>query len=130
MLDSCIFLAFSIFYCSSFTHSAIQHLSSALVNNSFIKGKVSDSRCHVVYAFNVEEIANQIVTICNFARDNSTVWKKEEWSKREWLTEEMSLVSEINISCLFLIHCIASCSYSLDTCKFHRKWHKLNRRFR
>ena len=69
----------------------IESLSELLSNTSQAKMN-AQTRFHLIYAFSIEETAKWILDICNHARDSSQVWKAEEWGKRFWLTEEMSLV--------------------------------------
>ena len=49
--------------------------------------------CLVMQTFSIEETAGIIKSLCDQAADNSTVWSKEEWKKRGWLTGEISKVN-------------------------------------
>ncbi|XP_065069792.1 protein shortage in chiasmata 1 ortholog-like [Rhopilema esculentum] len=75
---------------TQFPYFAIESLSSFKLIFSKFK-KASMTKFHLIYTFTHEETANWILKICNEARDSSPVWGQDEWGKRFWLTEEMSM---------------------------------------
>ena len=46
-----------------------------------------------MYSANEEETARMIREVGNHARNTSKFWDKQEWTKRKWLTSDMSAVS-------------------------------------
>ena len=48
----------------------------------------------VFYSYSVPQTASLMRRLCERTRDSSVVFSKEDWPKRDWLTEE---ISEVNI---------------------------------
>ena len=75
---------------SAFPYDVIESMTQLLLTSS--PARDAKNRFRLLYVFSYEEAADWIFLICNKARDTSTVWEVQDWGKRFWLTEEMSLV--------------------------------------
>ena len=76
----------------AFTGDVLRHLSTLFA--SIAHFQKSDFEVEIIYSFTVEETANLIRQIGEVSRAQSAVWKKQEWIKRKWLTNEASAVRQ------------------------------------
>lgn len=81
---------FSIPVRYAFTGDVLRHLSTLFA--SIAHFQKSDFEVEIIYSFTVEETAHLIRQIGEVSRAQSAVWKKQEWIKRKWLTNEASAV--------------------------------------
>lgn len=59
---------------------------------SFAHFQKGEFEVEILYSFTVEETAKLIRRIGETTRAQSVVWNKLEWTKRKWLTNEVSAV--------------------------------------
>ena len=83
---------FSIPVRYAFTRDVLHHLSTLFA--SIAHFQTSDFEVEIIYSFTVEETAHLIRQIGEVSRAQSAVWKKQEWIKRKWLTNEASAVRQ------------------------------------
>lgn len=61
--------------------------------SAHFKQTKNDFKLEIMYSTTAEETAVLIRKIGDQTRQDSKAWDQQEWVKRKWLTDEMSLVS-------------------------------------
>ena len=81
-----------LLYRSAITESVSRQLSMLFASTAHFTGARSEFHVKLLYSFTADETTRLIRSIGDLARTSSPVWSKHEWTKRKWLTDEMSAV--------------------------------------
>ena len=80
---------------SAFWEDASCYLSMLHASTAHFKKNEFD--VEILHSFAVEDTAKLLRQIGDCTRAQSTVWDKQEWTRRKWLTNEASAVSKLTI---------------------------------